>query len=92
MEAKHTATPWEQSTTHKLEAWAGSGMDRGMVFKANSPETAAFIVCACNAHDDLVKALQDFVSLMISPASPMRAKALEGQIEIARDALAKANA
>lgn len=62
MDTKHTATPW-----HKRETYS----DADGVFIENEhevrvaivlkPEDADRIVRACNAHDDLVKALRRLV-------------------------------
>lgn len=54
---QHTATPWQQD-----EDWIVSG-DGNPVAAAhmNAEANAAFIVRACNAHDDLVRALRHAV-------------------------------
>jgi hypothetical protein len=81
MEAKHTATPWYvEKQTYKSSSFYIRGSDENgnqlawakgavahiprstvMPSKAN----AEFIVRACNAHDDLVKAIHAALSLNV---------------------------
>lgn len=68
MDAKHTATPWKWWTSNSHMRLTGADGKDGGVISASiaadgipvvnvTPDDAAFIVRACNAHDDLVTAL-----------------------------------
>lgn len=71
MTTEHTPTPWKANLTHNEPCvYAGTGSGRGIAYMQaentphieNSAEraaNAAFIVRACNAHEDLVAALRE---------------------------------
>lgn len=89
----HTPTPWY--TTKKFEITTISkenDMSRGMmiphadVFGDNREEDAAFIVQACNAHEELVAALKDLLNL------DERCGWHSKQADVAKAALAKVGA
>jgi predicted FMN-binding regulatory protein PaiB len=57
-----TPTPWEYQQVHKegyFKIIRDDGEDVYKIANGLSHEDAEFIVRACNAHDDLVKALQE---------------------------------
>lgn len=71
---KHTATPWSWWTSNSHARLTGADGRDGGVISASissdgmavvnvSPADAAFIVRACNAHDQLVAALKKAVAL-----------------------------
>jgi hypothetical protein len=81
-ETKHTPTPWRVSPTG-MSVWSGDQdadsftriciRPEGKVSaKENEewPANAAFIVRACNAHDDLVSALQKWAVFMHENYTP----------------------
>ena len=51
----HTPTPWHRMATSPQRIESESGSDK--VAQCTSAANAAFIVRACNAHDELVAAL-----------------------------------
>lgn len=103
MEAKHTATPWKLEyigkTVRVVTDEPGADYGDDVAVLPNTEQCvvdAEFIVRACNAHDDLVKALK---SLLGYADAMHRAQAHEEGREIdyetfpdARAALAKAGA
>lgn len=66
MTTAHTATPWQVNDNDSFQICDADGEVRGcapIAFMHSAPRAekianAKFIVRACNAHDDLVKALQ----------------------------------
>lgn len=69
MEAKHTATPWKIAGASGTAVYGATGNMVAAIY-GDDPQcradermiaNAAFIVRACNAHDDLVKALQGLI-------------------------------
>jgi hypothetical protein len=96
----HTATPWVANERYvgvpNHKSFIAECRDQNGIW-SNQPMSlanAAFIVRACNAHDDLVKALQSALPYMKYPrtASDALVRAHDAAIEAARDALAKAGA
>lgn len=98
----HTATPYKLGRTYENDGAPEtiisaddeheSAVAVALDFGAHSPTTrlknAEFIVRACNAHDDLVKALQDIAD-DCADASPPSYGAIR---QAAKQALAKAGA
>jgi len=89
MEAKHTPTPWHVGGRDGRIFYAADGyaVSDATVFhgrhEGEHTANAEFIVRACNAHDDLVKALQGVIRV---------ADRSTAEFDAARDALAKAGA
>jgi hypothetical protein len=52
---EHTATPWRTNGKH-----IGPGIENGInpIAKAYDPDTVAFIVKACNLHEELTDAIK----------------------------------
>jgi hypothetical protein len=94
MDTKHTATPYWHSgnTIYQDSPKKTRKFERDCVKVAvcSFKSDAAFIVRACNAHDDLVDALQGLIALVHSPSSPVRSVALKASADAAGAALAKA--
>lgn len=94
MNTQHTPTPWKVDGMDVVSPsemivvgclqWCGE--DRGGEGEAN----AAFIVKACNAHDELVAALRDVVDTCDS--GDYYGAPSAGAMQLARDALAKVGA
>lgn len=64
MEAKHTATPWHTKPSAVYETVYALEDGELICFasmRQNAWANAAFIVRACNAHDDLVAALKGLI-------------------------------
>lgn len=57
MSAKHTPTPWAADHAGIFSAMTGRA-----VVRAGKPENRAFILLACNLHDELVERLRDMVN------------------------------
>jgi len=89
MTTAHTATPYRLFGKQGTAIWASEKI----VAQINEPRVnhklaranAEFIVRACNAHDDLVKALQGLLNALPSATT-------HPAIKEARDALAKTGA
>jgi hypothetical protein len=93
--SKHTPTPWKHvhydETFFTIETMDGNVQTA----EAYSEEDAAFIVQACNAHDDLVAALQKVIACLRGTAEIGRratANMTEQAYNAALAALAKAGA
>ena len=89
----HTPTPWHLTDAYTdkpfeplIASARGDGISSDIIAGA-SPDNAAFIVRACNAHDDLVAALEEIVSL-----AEWERKDHEAIASTARAALAKVQA
>lgn len=106
MNAQHTPTPWiEQEMpigcNDRITADDGEGTTV-CEFPYGLDANAAFIVRACNAHEELIAALRDDVKAMDNVVAylrkhahllpPMTTTGLEVAAEKARAALAKADA
>jgi len=68
MKTEHTATPWHlskarnsgQTVVMGAGPWPVAELDPDVGYRVDEAQaTAEFIVRACNAHDDLVKALEN---------------------------------
>lgn len=96
MEAKHTATPFKTTTYkpgNRVRIWDKDESHIADIHGETVQEaeaTAAFIVRACNAHDDLVKALK--LTAAICAGDNCTKSGLIEALELARAALAKAGA
>lgn len=82
----HTPTPWE----HGQYLWSidAEGIE---VAQANTVEDAAFIVRACNAHEDLLAACEALEASLLA-AFEEKPKLFEQAITLAHAAIAKAKA
>jgi UDP-N-acetylmuramyl pentapeptide synthase len=59
MGEKHTATPWQQNDSNPKQVCdASNELGCAPIATFKRKEDAEFCVRACNAHDDLVKALE----------------------------------
>ena len=86
---KHTPTPWKvdgNSDVFSGDPSKGTRKDIACIQSDNYAEDAEFIVRACNAHDDLLEALERIVNLPIGDQFMQRAKAFAD----ARAVIAKA--
>jgi hypothetical protein len=83
MNAAHTATPMRASGTRVYLPNLAGGFDLREC--PNAEELAAFIVRACNAHDDLVRRASDVLEglegLVLPGAMPVRVEKLRAALE-----------
>ena len=88
-EAKHTATPWVVRGKGYIETEDGVMVADVMQMHFDGPDNAAFIVRACNCHDELLAACQAFLARFQNHM--VNADALFGDVaEQARAAIARA--
>jgi hypothetical protein len=74
METKHTPTPWtikKESGSYTIYGANGDSIANDEMYYPSAPlfKDAAFIVRACNAHDDLVAACERYCLPYIAAAS-----------------------
>ena len=87
----HTKTPYKASKTN----WRGEPVEHDVIVLGNATsgtiadETAAFIVRACNSHDDLLAALHRIANLQSESDGEMFEEMFFAAEQIARYAIAK---
>lgn len=103
MSTQHTPGPWTRTPEERFKHDSSAGIkgpngnylaaaldfnrtDRDEEVEAN----AEFIVRACNAHDELLAALEDIIETPVGHTTADCAKDLAACIRIARAAIAKA--
>ena len=99
MNAQHTPTPYEAieiDQDGEYREWLirndkGRAVARIDMVNAEGAANAAYIVRACNAHDDLVAALRKFLDKPMGRSSDdSRVVVRKSDVEMLRAALAKA--
>ncbi len=61
-QVKPTQTPWHLGPHYKYDIESRDGHIGGTAYTPQGIANAAFIVTACNSHNDLVKALENLIA------------------------------
>lgn len=90
--AEHTPTPWRSGgrVGYDLRILANQGPIQVCPAIAHGEADARFIVLACNAHDDLIAAIEEIRRRCDDPQGPGRSSLLNAIADLADRALAKA--
>jgi hypothetical protein len=100
MSLQHTPTPWSVCSAPANDLWyvgisieaSGARVADTCILNNHHTEDAAFIVLACNAHDELVAALKFCVIEIAGIRNRKLTRGEEVALDAARAALAKAGA